>query len=150
MNRVELKKIRKQSKMSQAAFGKALGVSSNTIYQWESSNGEPRGGWDGADLKKKLKKIDVILKTATAPKVATTTPKGAKFAQEALEHTLGAATTIASGKSRSRELPQFVQALASVLLSTACLGQVRYLLLEAKQEGLDLDRLLALLGIESS
>ena len=49
--------------------------------------------------------------------------------------------------SRKSDIPQFVYHLASTLLSATRLNQARELLMTAKEEGLDLDRLLGLLGV---
>lgn len=50
-------------------------------------------------------------------------------------------------RATGKLVPSFVYYLASTLLSATRLNQARELLMTAKEEGLDLDRLLGLLGV---
>ena len=126
MDRVEFKKLREQANLSQKAMGKLIGLSAFTISQWENAACDPKGGWNGSGLKDKLKKITEASRvdfrvSAQQRRVATPSP-----------------------------IPPFVQVLASTLLDKNRLFEARVLLVEAKRAGLDIDRLLGLLGEESS
>ena len=169
MNKIELRAIRTKAKMSQSAFAKALGVSQFTICQWEGGKSTPAGGWDGADLKKKLAKLEVLAPPSKVPAAAKSKATEVTFcaisgkrlpaqemakpktAREALQHNRDTFRLTMAAKatknSRKREIPSFVHYLASTLLSATRLNQARELLMTAKEEGLDLDRLLGLLGV---
>lgn len=144
MNKTELKNIRTNSKMTQAEFAKEMGVSANTIYQWESGNGAPRGGWNNS-FKKKLAKLPKFhskpagKESEKVPRIDTNgRPVGTNTQTE---------QAVDDVKLKPAKVTRLVQSLSSVLLDHARLDQTQKLLIDAHAEGLTLVRLLELLGI---